>query len=297
MRAPYLRTEIGRMSRQPVREESAVSVIPAQRTADYPAQRAAQWQGDLWSARAVDWASYQEAQNYQLHTEVLGRLPRIVGQRLLDVGCGAGLFLRRAAKHGASVWGIDAAQGLVSIARHRLPDADIRVGDMSELPYANGLFDIVTGINTFDLADDPLTAVEEARRVLKPRGLLVATALGDPDDSAAARHLLAAAPLLPRDGTSRLAPFAFSAPGALSTLVTAAGFESAVEYDGHATWEYGDETTLLRGLMSAGPLVRAVAHSGSHAVTAAVLEASEPYRTETGGYRLHNSFRYVVAAA
>lgn len=260
-------------------------------------RRSALREGDLWSARAVDWASYQEAQNYQVHTEVLGRVPRIAGQRLLDVGCGAGLFLQRAAKHGATVTGLDAASGLVAIARRRIADADIRVGEMETLPFAERTFDIVTGIHSFDLAYDPLTAVEEAHRVLRPGGLIVAVTWGSPDDSAAARHLLAAAPLLPRDGSSRLAPFAFSAPGALSRLVSAAGFERPVEYDGHATWEYDDETALLRGLLSAGPLVRAVAHSGSYAVTSAVLEASEPYRTESGGYRLENSFRYVVATA
>jgi SAM-dependent methyltransferase len=286
MRGDYLRTH-------PLSMDMGATLlgVPAQRTLQ--TRRA----GDLWSARALDWASYQEAQNYQVHTEVLGRVPRIAGQRLLDVGCGAGRFLQRAAKHGAIVTGLDVASGLIAIARRRMPDADIRVGDMELLPYASGSFDIVTGIHTFDLADDPLTAVEEAHRVLRPGGYLVAVTWGSPDDCAAARHLLAAAPLLPRDGSSRLAPFAFSAPGALSRLVTAAGFDRPLEYDVQATWEYADEASLLRGLLSAGPLVRAVAHSGSFAVTSAVLDASEPYRTDSGGYRLENSFRYVVATA
>jgi SAM-dependent methyltransferase len=270
---------------------AALLAVPTQRTIDIRRE------GDMWSARAKDWASYQEAQNYQVHTEVLGRVPRIAGQRLLDVGCGAGLLLQRAAKHGATVAGLDVASGLVAIARRRVPDADVRVGDMDLLPYAPGSFDIVTGILAFDLALDPLTAVEEAHRVLRPGGHLVAVTWGTPDDCAAARLLLSTAPLLPRDGSSRLAPFAFSAPGALSRLVTAAGFNRPLEYDTQATWEYDDEPSLLRGLLSAGALVRAVAHSGAPAVTSAVLEACEPYRTDTGGYRLENSFRYVVATA
>lgn len=286
MRPPYLRPHALNMDLG-----STLLAVPEQRTVDVRRE------GDMWSARAVDWVSYQEAQNYQVHTEVLGRVPRIAGQRLLDVGCGAGLFLQRAAKHGATVTGLDVASGLVAIARRRVPEADVRVGDMDQLPYGSGSFDIVTGIHSFDLAGDPLTAVEEAHRVLRPGGHLVAVTWGSPDDCAAARHLLAAAPLLPRGGSSRLAPFAFSAPGALSRLVTAAGFDRPLEYDVQATWQYADETGLLRGLLSAGPLVRAVAHSGQAAVASAVLDASEPYRTESGGYRLENSFRYVIATA
>lgn len=231
-------------------------------------QHSAARQGDLWSARALDWATYQEVQYHPVYTEVLGRVPKIVGQRVLDVGCGSGLFIQRAAKHGATVTGLDAARGLVAIARRRLPDSDIRVGEMETLPYFSDTFDIVTILNAVDLAGDPLAAMEEARRVLRPGGLVVA-----------------------------LTSDSFSAPGALSRLASAAGFDDPNEYDVHSTWEYADQTTLLRGLLSAGPMVRAIARSGSYAVTSAVLSEVEPYRTSSGGYRLENVFRYVVATA
>src|ERR1700754_160408 len=80
-------------------EESAVSVAVS--------QRAGTTQADLWSARALDWANFQEGQLHEVYTAVLAAVPKVAGQRFLDVGCGSGAFLRRAAKHGAIVTGLD----------------------------------------------------------------------------------------------------------------------------------------------------------------------------------------------
>lgn len=46
---------------------------------------------------------------------------------LLDVGCGAGLFCALATQLGATIKGLDAAQGLIKIARERVPQGDFRV--------------------------------------------------------------------------------------------------------------------------------------------------------------------------
>jgi hypothetical protein len=60
-------------------------------------------------------------------------------------------------------------------------------------------------------------------------------------------------------------------------------------------WEYAEEDSALRARLSAGPAVRAIAAGGEERVGEAVLAAIAPYRTEPGGYRLENAFRYVVA--
>jgi hypothetical protein len=46
-----------------------------------------------------------------------------------------------------------------------------------------------------------------------------------------------------------------------------------------------------------GRAVRAIEAAGEDAVRAAVLEALAPFRTRDGGYRLENTFVYVVAGA
>ena len=66
------------------------------------------------------------------------------GDRLLDIACGAGLAVELAALRGAECAGIDASQRLIDIARDRSPNADLRVGDMHELPWADDTFDVAT---------------------------------------------------------------------------------------------------------------------------------------------------------
>ena len=91
---------------------------------------------------------------------------------VLDCGCGAGRFLRLAAARGATVAGIDAAVDL-EIAAERTPEADLRVGDLEDLPWGDGSFDFVTGFSSFQFADDKPRAPAEARRVARRQVVVV----------------------------------------------------------------------------------------------------------------------------
>jgi Methyltransferase domain len=105
----------------------------------------AQVQGELWGARAHDYADYQEPQLRPLFTDAIGRTSIGPGNSVLDVGCGPGGFCRLAAETGATVVGIDASQALVEICRERVPAGRFDVGDLQFLPYENDSFDVVTG--------------------------------------------------------------------------------------------------------------------------------------------------------
>lgn len=89
-------------------------------------------QGPLWGAKARDWAELAEPGQVPFYEAVFEALKIDGDTRLLDVGCGAGLALQMAAQRGATVCGLNAAEGLTAIARERLPAADIRVGDLEE---------------------------------------------------------------------------------------------------------------------------------------------------------------------
>lgn len=51
----------------------------------------------------------------------------------------------------------------------------------------------------------------------------------------------------------------------------------------------------MRGLLSAGPCVKAMAHSGEAAVRDAVLESIAPHRREDGAYAFDNVWRFAIA--
>jgi ubiquinone/menaquinone biosynthesis C-methylase UbiE len=137
-------------------------------------------QGSLWGARARDWAELAEPGQVPFYEAVFEEIGVGPSTRLLDVGCGAGLALELAAKRGAVVAGLDAAEGLLAVARERLPEADIRAGDVEELPYADGTFTAATSFNAVQYADDPVRALRELARVLEPGSPLAGVTGGDP---------------------------------------------------------------------------------------------------------------------
>src|SRR4051794_9159531 len=84
--------------------------------------------GELWGARAADWSATEE-HNAPSYTAALRQLPPLAGLRVLDLGCGAGVFLRMAADGGAAVTGLDASEALLREAARRVPEADLRLGE------------------------------------------------------------------------------------------------------------------------------------------------------------------------
>ena len=105
------------------------------------------------------------------------------GVTILDAGCGRGETLLACAKAGADVAGIDYSEAAVALTREMLasvrPQADIRVGSVTDLPWPDESFDRVQFSDVIEHLDPPQTvpALAEFRRVLKPGGyVLVHTA-------------------------------------------------------------------------------------------------------------------------
>jgi ubiquinone/menaquinone biosynthesis C-methylase UbiE len=269
-------------------------------------------QSTLWGPRAEDWADVQESTVAALYESVLETLNVRGRMHVLDVGCGSGLFCRLATDRGATVSGIDATAMLLTIARRRVPTADLRQCDMEELPFAGRTFHVVTGFNAFQFAQTPTRALREASRVARPGGAVVMAVCGPPERMQATKYYEALSALLPQPvlaavnggpshagKASSNAPgtFALSHDGALQALAREAGLEPVRVTEVECVWQYPDESTALRGLLSAGPAVRAIQASGEAPVRDAVLKAVTPYRLPAGGYELRNTFRYLIAKA
>jgi SAM-dependent methyltransferase len=253
-------------------------------------------EGRLWSARADDWAAHLEGHFEPLYRAVLAELD-VAGHSLLDVGCGAGRFLALAAAAGATVSGLDAAPRLLEIARRRVPDGRLMQGDIESLPFDDDSFDAVTGFNSFQYAADPRRALADARRVTRSGGRVVIAVWGAPERTEASGYLAALRAQLPSPPPGTPGPMALSNEAVLSGLVRDAGLTPDGFHAVSVPWTWADEGTALRGLISAGPAVRAIEAAGEEATRDAVRVAIAPYRRADGGYRLENEFVFLVARA
>jgi SAM-dependent methyltransferase len=232
-----------------------------------------------------------------LYEEVFEQTRIGPGTALLDVGCGAGLACTLAAARGAQVTGLDATPELLAIARQRLPGVDLQLGDMESLPYPDHRFDVVTGFNSFQYAANPIRALREAKRVAKAGGQVVIAVWGSLEETQAAGYLQALGSLLPPPPPGAPGPFALSEPEALAALVRQAGLEPRQPGAVRCPWEYPDLEAAMRGLLSAGPSVRAIQVAGEERVREAVVGALVPFKRPDGSYRLDNTFRYLIATA
>jgi SAM-dependent methyltransferase len=264
-------------------------------TTNEAAKRTGAAQGDLWSEHSETWAELMEPCMRPLTDAALDALGVGAGTNLLDVGCGSGGLLTVAAARGGHVTGLDAALGMVTVARRRLPNARIEHGDIEELPFSDESFDAVTGTNAFQYAATPREALVEARRVLRPSGRLVAAVWSPPELCGLAPYLAALGAQLPPPVPGAPGPFALSDDGALTQLLASAGLHPIETRDVVCQFDWRDDRTALDALLSAGPAVRAVRHAGLAAVERAVRESIAPFRTSAGGYAIENAFRYAIA--
>ncbi len=108
---------------------------------------------------------------FKLQKDLILRLVRPhPGERLLDVGCGTGLFLQMFKREGLTVTGLDPSSTALALARERMGlDAGLMPGRFEDLPFEDNEFDLVTMINCLECANDPKAALAEAFRVARRR--------------------------------------------------------------------------------------------------------------------------------
>jgi demethylmenaquinone methyltransferase/2-methoxy-6-polyprenyl-1,4-benzoquinol methylase len=94
------------------------------------------------------------------------------GDRVLDAACGTGDLAIIAARHGATVTGLDFSEQMLVRARRKAPELEWLQGDLLALPFEDGSFDAATvGFGIRNVADLQ-RGIDELHRVLKPGGRL-----------------------------------------------------------------------------------------------------------------------------
>jgi SAM-dependent methyltransferase len=267
-------------------------------TSQTPSATTAERWGAAWGARASDWAITEEQQR-PAYEEVLRHVQLNRGQTVLDIGCGAGSFLSICVERGARPSGIDASEQLLELARRRVAEADIRLGDMQALPYDADSFDLVTGFTSFFFAEDMVEALREAGRVAKLGAPVVIQVFGPPERNDLEPMKKIARPFFPTAGerTDKPAPPSLWKPGVLEQMAEAAGLTPRETFDHSFAYEYADEESLGRLLLAPGGLGALVGPEREPAVRAQIVEAMAPFRTPDGGYRLSNELHYLIASA
>jgi SAM-dependent methyltransferase len=238
-------------------------------------QRPPRWKlvDEGWGRRAVDFATLSEPANCREYVAVHQRLGVDDGDRLLDVACGAGLAIELARLRGAVCAGIDASPRLVTVARDRSPDADVRVGDMHALPWPDASFDVVTSFR--GIWGTTPTAIGEAYRVLAPGGRIGLTVWGhikrSPGAWALAPFTLATEAKLEHQAEM----VALGRPGAGEAVLARYGFADVERMEVPFVWEFPDADGYARALASTGPAYEAICNVGEPVFHAAAVELAQ----------------------
>ena len=136
---------------------------------------------ELWrpyDRMADEFLAHAEDGAYNAHYDrpaVLELLGDVSGRRVLDAGCGPGLYAEELLARGAEVIGFDASTALVELARarvgHRAEIAGARLD--APLPYPDDSVDVVLCALAIHYVADRHAAFVEFHRVLRPGGVVV----------------------------------------------------------------------------------------------------------------------------
>jgi SAM-dependent methyltransferase len=131
-----------------------------------------------WNAFATEFEEHAVGSAYNAlydRPAVLDLLGDVRGTRVLDVGCGPGLYAEALIERGAEVIGLDASPEMVALARRRIPGFDARVHDLETpidwLPSAS--FDLEVAALVVHHVDGRGAMFDELFRLLRPGGRLV----------------------------------------------------------------------------------------------------------------------------
>jgi demethylmenaquinone methyltransferase/2-methoxy-6-polyprenyl-1,4-benzoquinol methylase len=154
--------------------------------------------------------------------------------RILDIAAGTGSSSRPLADAGADVIPLDFSKGMLDAGRKRHPDLAFTQGDALALSFKDNEFDVSTISFGLRNTSDPVKALRESLRVLKPGGRMVVVEFSQPTNKIFRviylRYLMRALPPIARKVSSNvyLAESILAWPNqtGLAQQMTEAGFQN-----------------------------------------------------------------------
>ncbi|CAN5249325.1 class I SAM-dependent methyltransferase [soil metagenome] len=134
---------------------------------------------DAYQALAEAYAAVIDTKPHNAYYErpaTLSLMPEVKGKRVLDAGCGPGVYSEWLIEHGAEVVAVDASPKMVELAKQRLGvTIDVRQADLSKpLTFLDhSSFDIVLSPLVLEYIEDWGSTFAEFYRVLCPEGYLI----------------------------------------------------------------------------------------------------------------------------
>ncbi len=130
---------------------------------------------DATTARTLEQA-YHKRDMIRRRRHVHDALAVSPGERILDIGCGPGFYVRELLDEigeKGSVVAVDASPDMLTLARRRCDghdNVDFREGNAVALPVDDGDFDAALCVQVMEYVPDPSVALAEIHRALRPGG-------------------------------------------------------------------------------------------------------------------------------
>lgn len=240
-----------------------------------------------WDRHAAAYEAVFEGLTDAFAAHALDLLEPLAGARLLDLAAGAGGAALQAAARGAHVTAFDASAAMVTRIRARAGTAQIEAVQLDArhpLPQPDAAFDAALSCLGVVLLPDPVPALRELRRVLRPGGRLAVVTWTEPGRYELAARLWAAVERVrgapPPPPPSPPAQLRYADPGALAALLEGAGFRIAASEPVEAQLRAASARTLAGALDFAPGMAALLAGLGADRLTvedsfAVALEADQ----------------------
>ncbi|EEB79602.1 methionine biosynthesis protein MetW, putative [marine gamma proteobacterium HTCC2148] len=124
----------------------------------------------VYHAKAPD--SYEESMARH-YSSLFRRLGLRAGQRVLDVACGTGGWLKHCSAEGLEVAGIDLSERAIGFCDESMPNGEFYAQPAESLPFEADSFDVVTCLGSLEHFVDPAASLREMARVAKPGAVIV----------------------------------------------------------------------------------------------------------------------------